>query len=289
MGVDIVQLKDELRSAYNRYVEEHPNVSINGIGRRMQKSASTVKNLLNSHNSVLPNADTILSFMAVVTGKQKIGDIICSTGQYPTIKKFLELSYHLFKDDVSSKNNYSINRYEIEDNESFLVIWYSGTQNGATKEELVKKFGEFILPTINKLLDAEVLEEKGGKLKTIDENIFLDTTIMQKYLPSLLKIWNPCDHSKRGILYAVSEDVSEEFLKESLTKLENTYRDIQEASMLGANRGSKKMVAAVYGTILSIILLICINVNLYASDGIGGGGSSGGGGGNTNKRILKIK
>ena len=127
MATDLTQ---ELKNCMEDYFNNYPNMSINGLSKRAQVGATTLRRILSLSLKGNPNPKTVLNLMSVLTKKKDIELIIKVSP--PLTKKYLNESFESYLIKQSSENKNA-------DPQSFYALSESLNEDGINKIKSIQK------------------------------------------------------------------------------------------------------------------------------------------------------
>tara|TARA_Y100001970_G_C14137859_1_gene805360 strand:+ start:147 stop:632 length:486 start_codon:yes stop_codon:yes gene_type:complete len=127
MATDLTQ---ELKNCMEDYFKNYPNMSINGLSKRAQVGATTLRRILSLSLKGNPNPKTVLNLMGVLTKKKDIEHIIKSSP--PLIKKYLHESFRIYLIKQKSEDT-------NEDPQSYYALSESLNEDGINKIKSIQK------------------------------------------------------------------------------------------------------------------------------------------------------
>ena len=127
MATDLTQ---ELKNCMEDYFNNYPNMSINGLSKRAQVGATTLRRILSLSLKGNPNPKTVLNLMSVLTKKKDI-ELIIEVSP-PLTKKYLNESFESYLINQSSENKNA-------DPQSFYALSESLNEDGINKIKSIQK------------------------------------------------------------------------------------------------------------------------------------------------------
>tara|TARA_Y100001954_G_scaffold49465_1_gene52215 strand:- start:187 stop:672 length:486 start_codon:yes stop_codon:yes gene_type:complete len=127
MATDLTR---EIKGYMEDYFDKYPNMSINGLSKRAQVGATTLRRILSLSLKGNPNPKTVLNLMSVLTKKKDI-ELIINVSP-PLTKKYLHESFesYLVKDTPECQNT---------DPQSFYALSESLSEDGINKIKSIQK------------------------------------------------------------------------------------------------------------------------------------------------------
>jgi hypothetical protein len=143
------EVQAQLRDIVERYLEQHPRLSTNGLSRKCQVSEPTLRRLISGQTKGAPRLNTVLSLLTYLSGKTKIRDIAHTYGG--AVESFLlENVTAIDYEDQEFSNE--INE-ELKDPVRYLIFKLALNASGVHPKKIEELFGAHGITQAEHLLD----------------------------------------------------------------------------------------------------------------------------------------
>jgi hypothetical protein len=217
-----------LQDVLQRYLDEKPTRSVNGLSRRCVVSEPTLRRILRGQIKTMPTATTVLDILTTISKEknlQKVAKI------YPGVIADYLNSNLPQSEDINSEYNQELNR-ELSDSTQYVIYKLASNSSGLKKEKLVALFG------LHGCVKADHLVKKGylscsndvyfSQVKnfTLNHDTFTQNF---KIIADFIKTQSPMDHANlHSLLVNYSESVSVEAYKEIIGIQKRALRRIRD-------------------------------------------------------------
>jgi len=241
--MDIVKIKIKISDIVNEYLKKYPAMTINAIAKRAGKSEGALRKVLDLENKSAPRPDTVLNFMMVILEKRNLSEVMKDSPEI--IREYLGQSFPLHKENKGMDNNCpETEAHMMRDVRAFLLVWLCGTSNGATLNTIKDLLGYMGENKLEELVKVGLITEEKGVYRT-KPNLWINPDIVKNYLYAFIDFIKFEEAAKGQNFFSVySEDVTEEFQKQSVTKMKTLMNEIIEGANNSQNRGPVKMFTA---------------------------------------------
>jgi len=128
--------------------------------------------------------------------------------------------------------------------ENYIVFSMAANKGGTNIEKLYRALGEASVSAIEMLRNYEIIDVKDGNINLSEqylagmESVSLTSTQCKKAIPYLASYYKPQNkHTGTNSVFAIGQNVNEQFLRESRYKLLKAVNEIFEGSKLESNHG----------------------------------------------------
>ncbi len=226
-----------LQNVLQKYLDEKPTRSVNGLSRRCVVSEPTLRRILRGQIKTMPTATTVLDILTTVSKEKNLRKV---AQMYPgPIADYLNLNLPQ-SEDINSEYNLELNR-ELNDSTQYVIYKLASNSSGLSKDKLLQMFG------MHGSLKADHLVKKGylsfsndvyySQVKnfTLNHDTFTQNF---KIIADFIKTQSPMDSaSLQSLLVNYSESVSINAYKEIIAIQKRALRKIRDVMSADSSQG----------------------------------------------------
>lgn len=207
-------INGQLKELISTYLAAHPRVSINGLAKRVNVGATTIRRILQSSIKDSPAPHTILNIVSAIYKEKHLGKLL-KVVEGP-VGQCLRENFNAFV-SVQAEYTYSQDlNVVLSDKVNYLIYKLAANQRGTTKNEIKEIFGDLGLGRVKELSESGLLiVSEQGEIHAKEKNFSLDVSVAKKHLPEIVRFFKPEEVVKGlNIFYTLSESLSEKGIQE---------------------------------------------------------------------------
>lgn len=235
-----ISLCEEIASAIRAFLS-NPKYSLRYIQEKTGVSKSYISRL--QHCEVQEeNLDILKVYLILKTvlGAGESKEFLLKSSLKDKFVKYVAIPFNILD---SSK---LIDKDEVifSSKETFITFTMAANKGGTSVEKLYRAIGEKCLAAVEKLKAHDIISVKEGEINISDHylggmrSVGLTSTQCKKALPYFADFYRPQNkQSGKNVIFSMSQNVNEEFLRESRVKLIKTINEIFEGTKDPKNKG----------------------------------------------------
>lgn len=150
-------VQSHLQDVLNLFLDEHPNLSINGISKRCSVSEPTLRRIRSGQVKTLPSVTTIVEILTYISKSKSVVELVA---KYPgPIAEFLKdkvpQATHKKQPVYSEKLNAA-----LMDPVKYLIYKLAVNDIGVTSEKITELFGQYGMTHLEELIKLELIERR---------------------------------------------------------------------------------------------------------------------------------
>jgi hypothetical protein len=213
-------LSEELKVVIENYFEKFPNMSINGLSRKSNVPATTLRRIINCGQKKDISPLTVLNIISSIEKERKLSKLLVSYDG--KIGEILEKNFSCYiQSDNSHVYDPDLNEL-LKDKINYLIYKLAANRSGVPYLTLVELFGDIGIKRVECLLELGVLQDDDGIMHAQNKHFCLDISIAKENLKEVINFYKPEQIDKgQNLFYSLSESIN----LEGIQKIKRIQKD----------------------------------------------------------------
>jgi hypothetical protein len=244
----------QLRELTNRYLAQHPGLTLNALSQRSGIAATTLRRLIQEENRNELAPHSVLALISYLLKEKRISFLLNKIDG--PVAELLKKSFdqYIFTESSSEHTiNEDLNQV-LQEKTHYLIYKLAANKSGTSIEEIKNIFGLSGLNILNTLIEKSwITADLNERLHAKDKNFSLDLVLAHNHTHSLLDFYKPLDVSKgQNLFYSLSEGMNAAGIKKIKEVEKEAVKKIHEIMNDNGLQGDVPYFAIILSDILGI-------------------------------------